>query len=444
LHIATPQNGRTACKAEVRVDIEVGDRLGRYRLDGCLGVGGMGKVFSAWDALLRRRVAIKVLNREDAPETIDEARAMAAVRHPNVVTVYSIEEDDSRWFMVMERIEGTSLDSVLTQRGPLDPSEVVEIVRGAASALVEIHRVGLVHGDVKPSNFMIERPSGRIVLTDFGLAVGVDRANDLTTVRGTPEYICPERACGLEVSREMRSRQDVYALACTAFELLTGRPPFEGTGPERVLLSQVHAPIPRASDRTADLPWRIDAALRAALAKDPALRTATPIQLAADLEHAVARGHATPRILIVEDDPFERQLLSETLAKRMRGAVFLSASDGESAYPAAVAQRPDLVIADLNMPRMNGVELVATLRATPELETVPIVVLSGEINGAERRVLNGMGVTECLEKPLRAHAVVEVICRALALDPSSPIDTRTIPRPRYSEERTFRSMRPAR
>jgi CheY-like chemotaxis protein len=405
-----------------RHDLQPGNTLGRYWIAEQLGAGGMGTVWAARDETLRRPVAIKVLHGEDADAAVAEARAMAAVRHPNVVTVYSIERERYCTFVVMERIDGMSLDRILLERGPLPPGEVVRIVNAVAAALGAIHRAGILHGDVKPSNILLERFSDRVVVTDFGLAGETEEEVDGRCVRGTPDYLCPERASGAPIQGELRARQDVYALACAAFELLTGRVPYEHVEIHRVLRAHAYAEIPRASELRRSLGWRVDRALASALAKDPARRTPTPAAFAADLATAVAKGAARARILVVEDDPLERHHLTAALARRIHGIALVSRGDGESGYRAAVAERPDLIVLDLAMPEMNGVELCAVLRATPGLEAVPIVVVSGAASEPERRVLARLGVTEILEKPIHPPQIVDSVRRLLgAPQPKRPV-----------------------
>jgi eukaryotic-like serine/threonine-protein kinase len=395
-----------------------GEKFGRYRIEAKLGVGGMGAVFAAWDEVLHRPVALKLLHGDDRDLLVSEARAIAALDHPNVVRVYSLEHENGRIFAVMELVRGRSVDMLLSESGKLPPATAVQIVRAVSVALTAIHRAGLVHGDLKPSNILVEEPSGRIVITDFGLARSSHAQSfSGSFVRGTPAYLCPEAARAIPVSSDMRTRQDVYALAMTAYELLSGAPPFDDQDPEQVLWDQVHSEVPRIDLRERSLSWRVDAALRAALAKKPSDRTPTPACFAADLSRAVKRGFEPARVLLVDDDDEYRQFVTLALIRRLGMVVVQAASDGEVGYHAAACSRPDLAIVDLAMPGLNGLELTAALRATSGFETLPIVVLSGAMTQKERELLAKLGATLCLEKPIAPWQLAEATRFVLGFPP---------------------------
>lgn len=392
-----------------------GDFFGHYRIERTLGAGGMGAVFAARDELLDRPVALKLLHcgsRDD--ELVAEARALAALDHPNVVRVHGLQRVGDRVFVVMQRIEGRSLDEVLRIDGPLGPHAVVEVVRAVAAALDAVHRAGRIHGDVKPSNILVEDRTRRVLLTDFGLSSAIADPIVSSVVRGTPDYIAPERATGAPTPRALRPREDVYSLAATAFDLLTGRPPFDDEDPRAILRMQAFEAPPRPTDLRPRLPWRIDRAILAGLAKRPESRTATPLELAADLADAVSRGSAPPRVLLADDDEGHQQLLAHALAKRIRRVVVEAVSDGERAYRAASDRRPDLAILDLDLPGLNGLELAIALRSVPGLERLPLVVASGFLGPNERAILNQIGVGPCFEKPVELGPLAGAVQTLLA------------------------------
>ncbi len=376
-----------------------GQRWGHYRIERPLGTGGMGTVFAAWDELLDRPVALKLLHARDEDALLSEARAIAALSHPNVVRIHGLERSDERAFVVMEHIEGRSCDELLSEQRFTLPS-AVEAIRGAAAALHAIHQAGRLHGDVKPSNILIERASGRVLLTDFGLSRRIEDVEPATIVRGTPEYLAPERARGAYTPPELRPRQDVYSLAATAYDLLTGRPPFDEENVREVLRKQAFEEPRPPSVLRPQLTWRVDRAILAGLRKKPAERTATTLRFAEDLAEAAARGGAPPRILVVDDDGAHRQVVAHALVKRLGRTVIESAGDGERALEAAMARAPDLAILDLEMPGMNGIELAMAMRSTPKLERVPLIVVSGRMGPAERDVLARLGVERCFDKPV--------------------------------------------
>lgn len=234
------------------------DRLlaGRYRVVARLGRGGMGVVWRAVDEVLGREVAVKELRTfTDAhgPELADlrlrmqrEARAAARVRHSGVVAVHDIAEVDGRPLIVMELIDGPSLDDVLTERGPIDPREAAGIGAKVMEALAAAHAVGVLHRDVKPGNILLDR-SGRVVLTDFGIATmddpGDGSATHLTRsgeLIGSLDYLAPERAQGADPG----PASDVWALGATLYAAVEGTSPFRRTSTYSTLTAIVSEPLP--------------------------------------------------------------------------------------------------------------------------------------------------------------------------------------------------------
>ena len=205
-----------------------------YELRGVIGQGGFGTVYAAWDVGLEREVAIKVL-RSDLYRTPDliarfkrEARAVAQLRHPNIVPVYSVGEAGGLTYFVMPLIKGSSLRDILESEGQLPIGESQRIVTEAAKALEAAHRAGIVHRDVKPENILLEGEDRHVQLMDFGIAkVAASDEVGLTgtgLIVGTPQYMSPEQASG---ERELDIRSDIYSLGVVAYRLLGGKLPFE-------------------------------------------------------------------------------------------------------------------------------------------------------------------------------------------------------------------------
>ncbi|MEU6660264.1 serine/threonine-protein kinase [Streptomyces sp. NPDC046821] len=237
---------------------ETTERLiaGRYRVRGRLGRGGMGVVWRAVDEVLGREVAVKELRTyTDAagPELADlglrmqrEARAAARVRHPGVVAVHDVTEIDGRPLIVMELVDGPSLDDVLREQGPLDPREVAAIGAKVMDALSAAHRAGVLHRDVKPGNILLDR-SGRVVLTDFGIATMDDPGDGSAThithsgeLVGSLDYLAPERAQG----QDPGPASDVWALGATLYAAVEGAAPFRRTSTWSTLNAIVVEPLP--------------------------------------------------------------------------------------------------------------------------------------------------------------------------------------------------------
>jgi predicted Ser/Thr protein kinase len=263
----------------------------RYELEELAGSGGMSSVFRARDRLLERSVALKILHAHYAEDedTIErfrrEARAVAQLSHPNIVTVIDRGEEDGRQFIVFEYIDGQTLKEIVEERGPLPVREAVELAIGVAHGLAFAHANGLVHRDVKPQNVLLNG-DGKPKVTDFGIARSLDVAGvtQTGTVLGTSHYIAPEQASGQPVD----AQTDVYSLGAVLYELLTGAPPFDGENFVSVALKHLHEPAPSVLERRPDVPLRLAAAVDRALSKQPWDRFPTMDAFAAELEAVLA------------------------------------------------------------------------------------------------------------------------------------------------------------
>ncbi len=261
----------------------------RYQVAKLLGRGGMGVVVEATDTLLKRKVAIKMLNDQlhDNPEAerifLTEARAMAKLSHPNLVAVHDVIAGDSRTLMVVEYIEGRSLESMIMEAGDGLPEQtVVAVGASLCRAFAYLHSQGVIHRDLKPANVMIQ-PDGALKLIDFGLARSLEHiAMRGTSVRGTPAYMAPEQVLG----GELGAATDIYQIGVTLFEALSGRLPFE-TG--NVAYAHVHTEPPRIDELVAGLDPGLAVLVHACMAKDPADRP-PGAQFVQDQLEALAAG----------------------------------------------------------------------------------------------------------------------------------------------------------
>jgi eukaryotic-like serine/threonine-protein kinase len=268
--------------------VVVGDTIaGRYELEELVGTGGMSSVYKAHDMLLERNVALKILHEhyttdEDFVERFKrEARAVARLSHPNIVTVIDRGEDGGKQFIVFEYIDGENLKENLVRNGRLPVRDALELALQVARALAFAHEHGLVHRDVKPQNVLLNG-DGRAKVTDFGIArsLDVDGVTQTGTVLGTSNYIAPEQASGRRVDQQT----DVYSLGVVLYELLAGEVPFPGENFVTVALKHVNEPPPNLLDVRRDVPARVAQAVDRALAKDPSRRFESMDAFAAELE----------------------------------------------------------------------------------------------------------------------------------------------------------------
>jgi eukaryotic-like serine/threonine-protein kinase len=269
----------------------------RYELEELVGTGGMSSVFRAHDRLLDRKVALKVLH-EQYTEDADyverfrrEARAVAALSHPNIVTVIDRGEHDGRQFIVFEYVAGENLKQLIERRGAAPVTTALELGIQIARGLSFAHQQGLVHRDVKPQNILLNG-NGEAKVTDFGIARSLDVQHGMTqtgTVLGTSDYIAPEQAQGQRVDEHT----DVYSLGVVLYELLTKEVPFPGENFVAVAMRHINEPPPSIRDRRPDVSPRLEAAVHRAMAKDPADRFQTMAEFCRELDACLAEAQGT-------------------------------------------------------------------------------------------------------------------------------------------------------
>ncbi len=274
-------------------DLIVGQRVGSYVVQRLIGQGGMSHVYEGRDERLHRRAAIKVMDATSERDSvmterfIREARTIASLDHPNIVSIYEFG-DQPVWYLAMKFLEGETLFSVLSrlrqQRTLLDPSDVVVIVAQIAAALDYAHGRGILHRDIKPANIMLST-DGRTILMDFGLAMELDSQSTPGAALGTPRYMAPEQAVS---SRESVPQSDIYSLGVVLYEMATGRTPFDDESPMNLALSHVVRQPPLPTTIRPDLPHPVQTVILKALEKRPENRWQTATALAEALYDAYA------------------------------------------------------------------------------------------------------------------------------------------------------------
>ncbi len=335
----------------------------RYDVEGLVGEGGFATVWRARDLQLQRLIAVKVLRRDLGAQARDrflrEARAVAAIQHPAVISVHEIGEHQSVVWYSMPFIDGESLRARLHRTGRLPAEEAVRILGIAADALGAAHAAGVVHRDVKPDNVIIEKETRRVFLVDFGIAAVATTASDRLTsgglLVGTPRYMSPEQ---LSPGGDVDARSDIYSLGLTGYELLAGEPPFLGPNLAGLLVQQLTQAPPPLGERVPGLPAHVVGIIDRCLEKAPEARW----QSASDVADALRSETAA------------QQALAAVPATHRRRASFI---DGATVEAPARAR-------SLGMPLAAALVVLAIIVDVARRETLfaPFGVLATGVMGA--------------------------------------------------------------
>lgn len=401
----------------VRWDFEIID--GRYHVEAVLGEGAMGVVYRAHEPALDRHVALKTISAEWVEDAAfsqrfhEEARALARIRHPNVVQLYTFGLHEGACFLAMELIEGASLAEVIRLHKERDAwvsvHNAVMLLSQVIDGVAAIHAASLLHCDLKPSNVVVEQDTGRPVIIDFGVATNASDGG--RPLAGSPGYMAPEHRDGMCLSEQT----DIYALGCTAFELLTRRLPFEASSIDEMLHKHREAPIPRLSLIRPELE-AFDEVIARALAKSPSerFRSCSDMRVALDRAHRHWGQHPStparpmdapapeqePCVLVVDDDPgFRRALARVARLTFGDGLSVITASSGEEALALAVQHLPRLIVLDYMLPRLDGVTTLSVIRSLPQGHDVRVVVVSASVEEVRWKFV-ALGVRHFLSKPV--------------------------------------------
>lgn len=318
--------------------------ISHYKIIKLLGAGGMGEVYLAEDTKLRRKVALKLLppqfsaDHERKKRFEKEARAVSALNHPNIITIYEIEEAENVSFMATEFVDGQTLRELLGEK-PLTWQEAVKIAIQIAGALDSAHVVGIVHRDIKPANIMIRR-DGIVKVLDFGLAklTASDSGNfetrDQTAphrVMGTINYMSPEQALGERID----ARTDIFSFGVVLYEMLTGDLPYAGASDRTIYNATVHKTLPSVCESNAEVPATLDQIVKHALGKDRDVRYQTFFDLRADLKTLLRDSqtdlsdYAFSNQTVLQTDPNKitpsTKSNSEIVSKSRKSAIWLIA-----------------------------------------------------------------------------------------------------------------------
>ncbi len=267
----------------------------RYKIIKSIGEGGMANVYLAWDTILEREVAVKVLRGDLADDEKfvrrfqREANSASSLRHPNIVEMYDVGEDNGKYFIVMEYVNGKTLKNLIKKRGALNLTEAIDIMLQLTSGIACAHDSYIIHRDIKPQNVMILE-DGRVKITDFGIAMALN-SNELTqtnSVMGSVHYLPPEQASG----NGSTIKSDIYSLGILMFELLTGKVPFKGDNAVEIAIKHMRDPIPSVVDINPSIPMSVENIILKACAKNPKNRYDSVTEMYNDLKTCLSEERA--------------------------------------------------------------------------------------------------------------------------------------------------------
>jgi len=391
----------------------VGQEIAGYRVASVLGCGGMGTVYRAEHLHLQRTVALKLLTPALAADPafrarfVREARAAAALVHPNIVAVYDAGEADGLLYIAMELVEGCDL-AELIERQRLAPGRAVAILEQIAAALDTAHARGLVHRDVKPANILIG--AHRCYLGDFGLTKRLASRSALTSVGqlvGTVDYVAPEQIEG----GELDARTDVYALGCVLYHCLSGSAPYQMESDVQVLVAHLkRAPAPLRDTRP-DLPLALDDVVARAMAKAKDDRFASCGELMSAARAALGGAEVaapiaavspapTPRVVVLGTGSGMRSLVRATLG--LAGHEIAEAAHAAGALALATERSPDLVVVDGQPGQPPVAEACHVLRSDERTSGARILVVRARSQAAERQAFLVAGADDDLAAPFSA------------------------------------------
>jgi serine/threonine-protein kinase len=390
-----------------------------YEVRSLLGSGGMGEVYEARDRSLNRRVALKVVRPNIKSDyLLREGRALAAIHHPGVVTVHSMGQHRGILFLVLEKVQGLSLDRMIDERRSrgerFGVAEAMDLLVAIADTLAIVHKAGLAHRDIKPANVMLA-PGGRVVLMDFGLVLPhADRAGH-RTVAGSLDYMAPEALAG-HLNEGEAHLLDIYGLGVLAYELLAGILPYD-TGDK---MADAHLAKTRScpvlTAHRSDVPGPLSTLIMQMMAAEPSERPqsaeAALWQLRALRGRLGSDGPARPfSVLIVDDDPDMCSALALYVRAAAPDAEVETIGDGRHAIRAVRRHVPDLLLLDLDLPDINGIEVCMLLRGMHLGDSCVIVSVSARATRADVELLQQLGVRSLDKGPDLMSELVQIVQR---------------------------------
>ena len=296
----------------------------RYEIIRSIGEGGMANVYLAMDTILDRRVAVKILRGDLASDEKfvrrfqREAIAASSLSHPNIVEMYDVGEDDGKYFIVMEYVEGKSLKSLIKKRGGLTLPEAIDIMLQLTDGIACAHNSYIIHRDIKPQNIII-LDDGRVKITDFGIAQALNRheLTETNSVMGSVHYLPPEQANGTGTT----IKSDIYSLGIVMYEILTGKVPFKGDNAVEIAIKQMKDPMPSIREYKEDIPQSIENIILKATAKNPKNRYDSVLEMQEDIKESLSpekRDEKRIEFMYPEFEKEEKELPSRSKKNAMK------------------------------------------------------------------------------------------------------------------------------
>jgi CheY-like chemotaxis protein len=397
----------------------------RYQILSMIGRGGMGVVYKVHDRELDEVIALKVLRpASDKPGDYErfrhEVKVARRIHHPNVARLYDLVTFGGRPAITQEYIPGPPLTRVAAQ-GPVPAAGIRRFLTYMCSALDAAHRLGVVHRDLKPANILFDRAL-RPRIVDFGTAsfVGVETPEDARYLVATPAYLAPEM---VHDRLRVDQRADIYSLGVILFELATGRLPFRGRSAPDLITAHLEQEAPDPAGVHPGISAALAGTIRRCLRKDPAERYPSAGELLRDLDRGLRRelkprdavqasgGAPRGKVLVIDDDPDQREWLRIVLEGF--GCQVAEASGGEQGAEAAVQERPQLILLDILMPRMDGRQTLRALKADARVSAVPVVMVTSLTDEEEDLLAKEQGAAGFLSKPVQKDVLALLVDRYL-------------------------------
>lgn len=340
-----------------------------YRLDVVIGAGGFGTVFHAFQEVLKREVAVKVIKDKyvNDPQFVRqfeaEARIIARLEHFNIVPLYDYWRDPSGAYLVMRWLRGGSLRSYLKQ-SHLEIAQIVRIINQTAAALSFAHQHNVIHRDIKPENILLDN-EGNAFLTDFGIAVDLrnhDNVNIENISFGSPDYVAPEQL----KDKIITPRSDIYSLGIMLYELLAGERPFVSKEPKEIMKMQLYNPVPSLRLKRPDLPPEVDTVIWQSTAKNPAHRYDNVLELAVAFQNIASRMDNVPQNYIINTQVHKRVAIRQALEDGPGNMITENIATGSLAT--------EHFDEDMSTDRLSDINDTGTPQLYPQVDTIEDVL----------------------------------------------------------------------